>query len=250
MLPFIAVIAGIGLVILAGIVLVIFFVRRSRRDSKSAALSIGFRPLSPPYSGLSEVIFALYPQQRADSLELMDVYLRTMPDMRLVMFTLVTRSSRESITYHRNLVAALMPGLDLPAFSLIPRMDIPGEGSLAGFLEDSMEQIIDLGAERAGLEQVYFPDEDPFGQRWTILARDPVAVKSLLTPERRASLVEFPAWAILAVSGEAVLVQPAASQPGRPFETRIRQQMELTIKAINCLVASPPNSSGKIKVIS
>ena len=121
---------------------VVLMVRRSRRDREARrglAETLGFQPLEPVPEVVSGQIIALHRRLRGEQFSLRNVFVRSLPEGRFYLYDLWEAGSESNSLVEQCAVAVVMPGKNLPRFTISPRLELSGTlGGLAVRLTDWM----------------------------------------------------------------------------------------------------------------
>jgi hypothetical protein len=205
LLPFI----GVAAFALVGVVVfrLIMADRERKAERAREAAAHGFRPMVPPDADVVERIVALHRRREAQALEVRSLHRKQADDRTLYLFDLVDRSDDRAGLDCDRAIAVVSPGLRLPRFSMVPRVE--HEGKLAALANWLLERF----APRAG-ERVEFDGSPAFAERYTLAADDPAEARQFFTAERLAALAETHYW-LLEGAGDMLTLDRLELDPAR-----------------------------------
>lgn len=181
-LPLLIVIAVVALFAL----IVFAMIRANRRHTEKRAelaAAFGFTPVQHPGRDLLERIASLQPR-RGVPLELRNVFSKVTADGTLYLFDLWNTSGDDDSVMQEKAFALVVPGLNLPRFSLFPRIEIPGK--LAGLAN----RVIDWAVSQSG-ERISFEENPAFIEHYIITGEDETAVRQALNSALCNRLIQF-----------------------------------------------------------
>jgi hypothetical protein len=144
--------------------------RAANEERRRTLQVLGFEPLAPPPAEVTEPIVALHGGKKT----LARVFERRGSADRLYLFDLRDSSGEGSV---HEALAVFSPRLDLPRFTISPRLE--GGGRLVAL----GNRVIEMRARRRG-PAVEFPSHPEFARRHFVNAPDAESVHRLLTSQR------------------------------------------------------------------
>lgn len=178
-MEFMGIIVVIGFVLIFG--LLIFYSLRTQHQTekrkKERAQSAGFIPLPQPSSQLSERIIGLYLNSRRKRFKISGVSSKVFPDGELVLFDLKETSGDDDTQLADQGLMIVSPYLDLPRFSLVPRLELGGK------LAEYANRFVLWAASSAG-KPIESMGHVEFDQRYWASGKDHQAIRRFLTPDR------------------------------------------------------------------
>ena len=148
--------------------------KRRQARKKEAILALGFQPLDKPDPALVENLLALYTKRESQKLTLRHMYQRRENDYLLYLYEVWSESSNDNDLHEEWGLAMVSPYLNLPRFSLIPKVDMPGK--FAGLVNRFLEKLTVPGSIK-----IEFPDHLPFSRRYMVTGTDETAVRKVFT---------------------------------------------------------------------
>ncbi len=163
-----AVLFLVGFLLVFGLMLSMFLRsnRREKETKQQAAQSLGFFPLNAD-KNLTQKISTLYQRTWSNkSYGLRNVFRRVIPEGEMLLFDLVGTTSEDDSSIERQAVALISPSLNLPPFSLTPKVN--QKYALSGL----SNRIMEWGVSKIG-EPVAFPQFPELTERYVITSPDP-----------------------------------------------------------------------------
>lgn len=224
----------IGLII-AFVVIVLVFVaviwaavtqRRKEEHLEAILFQLGFSLASPPPPQLAQTIIELRGAGPHKSLELKDVFRRSIAGGELYLFDVLDTGGSETATEAERALAVVSPSLDLPRFILIPRPDFGGRAT--GVLAQLAERALTWATSRTGLEEITFEGDLEFNEAFITLVREPEAVRSFLTDRRRTEVLQMSRRYVLDAVGNTLLISrnPVEREQAPDAMEQIRETQE------------------------
>jgi hypothetical protein len=176
----------IGLIILAmalmvGIVIVSG--RKSVEQKHQTAKSLGFIPLDPPPAEVVERLVPLHQKGYHQQLVLRNLHQQRRPDCTLYLYDVWDVGGHDHDLETSSAVALVAADLDLPRFSLAPKVKVVGwTGDMANKF---VEKLVGLHA-----QVIKFTEHPHFEQRYFVSGDDDLAVRRYLSGAVLATLVQ------------------------------------------------------------
>jgi hypothetical protein len=173
----------IALAVLALAALLVWIVLHARQKSaerRAALRSLGFAPVPSSDAEVVSTIVDLCKRSRGDSYRVDNLLERRGSDHRLLLFDLHDTSGDND---HPGLLAVMSRRLDLPRFTLYPRLET--EGRLAAVANAVLEKLV-----RHQGKTVAFPAHPSFDRRHFVSGGDEGAIRRFFGEDRLAALAE------------------------------------------------------------
>ena len=155
--------------VLAFFALIVYLMIRSEkkrhRDREQVASSLGFRPLIELESGTAARLIRLHQHSRSQEIQVHHPAERWDGDARILLFDLVDHGGDSVSTLVDCGIAVFSPELNLPRFSLIPR--VAEQGRLAEIANRFLEILIKQRRNRIELKK-----NTHFDERYFLLGDD------------------------------------------------------------------------------
>jgi hypothetical protein len=171
------------LVILGLFGLAIFYmVRSERKDAqvkRSIIDSLGFAPvevtpeLTQRFVDFHNRIRDKWVREKHREYELRNVARKLLPDYEVIIFDLIDHGGNDTSYLETQAVAVISPHLELPAFSLFPKVNV--EGATANLGNKLLTWIV----KNAG-SPVAFPDFPEFEKRYLVSSNEPYETEEFL----------------------------------------------------------------------
>lgn len=160
-----------------------FFPGRKKISAKQQALrALGFMPLKAPPQDLAARMLAFYHCAPQQSLRLRDVCQKSF-----------TAGSCAYVFGFEDadddMLAIISPDLNVPRFSLLPRL--VENGNVSGFLFGTLSKLVDRAVDQTEMQMVDFVGQSDLGRRFIVFGEDEVELRSFLSAERLAQLVDL-----------------------------------------------------------
>lgn len=146
--------------------------RQARK--KESILALGFQAVDNPDPSLLTHLIALYTKRESQKLSMRNLYQRRENDYLLYLYEVWSESSNDNDLHEEWGLAMVSPYLNLPRFSLIPKVDMPGK--FAGLVNRFLEKLTVPGSIK-----IEFPDHLPFSRRYMVTGTDEAAVRKVFT---------------------------------------------------------------------
>ena len=145
-------------------------IKRKRED----ILSSGFHPIENPDPSLVKHLLSLYTKRESQKLSLRNLFQRRENDYLLYLYEVWNEGSDDNHLYEEWGLAMASPYLNLPRFSLIPKIDTPGK--FAGLVNRFLEKLTVKGSVK-----IEFADHLPFSRRYLVTGEDESAIRKLFS---------------------------------------------------------------------
>ena len=211
-------------------------VRRQRTGSRQEALfALGFTPLDPPPDELRERVAALQPHR--SQIMLRCVFGRPSTSGHAYLFDSIDAENDDASFMTSGVLAIASKALRSPAFTVLPRPEARGSGSLGSLMDGMLELTYALLANR-GLVRVPVPDDPEFEQRFVVLAAEPWVTEVFLTPGRRTALLALSQGLVAAACQDTLMLSAHTPSGGsQPTVDEIGSRLELLEKLFEAMVA-------------
>jgi len=141
---------------------------------KQAILAAGFQAVDNPDPSLLAPLISLYTKRESQKLSLRHMYQRRENDYLLYLYEVWTESDEGQDLQEEWGLAMASPYLNLPRFTLIPKIDSPGK--FANLVNRLMEKVTVLDNVK-----VEFEDQQQFSRRYLVTGKDESAVRQLFS---------------------------------------------------------------------
>jgi hypothetical protein len=188
-------ILGLGfatLVILLFVLAIVWTISRQKEASRSAlnrALELGFEPVEEGDQTFLERLAELHKKFGHQEIEVRNLYGRRGPDYQLYLFDLWDTSGDSVDRIQEAGIAVVSPLLNLPRFSVFPKLE--GDGLLSGFVNLVFNAVISRN-----MSVISFENYPPFGDRYYVAGEDENAIRVFLTDHVQRRLSRDPFWHI------------------------------------------------------
>lgn len=163
---------------------------RKRRDQKKYdSLVLGFQEIDNPPPWLVDRILHLHQKIDHQKLRVENVYEKADFDYELYLFDVWDDSGDSSDLLHDPEIAVVSRSLDLPRFSLVPK--VVQEGRLAHLAN----WLLDKLASRQG-KKIPFESYPEFDRRYVVIGEDERAIRHFFSDDRLAWLSQTKYWVI------------------------------------------------------
>jgi hypothetical protein len=168
----VAVIIGLFVLVVYGM---ISSEKKRLTRKKNAILALGFHPLENPDPALLKQLLSLYTKHEKQKLSLRNWYQRRESDYLLYLYEVWDEGSNDNHLHEEWGLAMSSLHLNLPRFSLIPKIDMPGK--FAGLVNRFLEKLTVQGSLK-----IEFADHLPFSRRYMVTGQDELAVRKFFNP--------------------------------------------------------------------
>ena len=141
---------------------------------KEALGALGFQAVENPDPSLLTHLISLYTKRESQNLALRNFYQRRESDSLLYLYEVWNESSGDNDLQEEWGLAMASPYLNLPRFTLIPKIDMPGK--FAGMVNHFLEKLTVQGKIK-----VEFSDHQLFSQRYLVAGDDETAIRKLFS---------------------------------------------------------------------
>jgi hypothetical protein len=183
--PFIilAVICGVGGLVILAIVLHRHYERKRAEAMEQAAQSLGFEYLGPTESPLPVLLAGFELMNRGRGRKFKNVMLRTADDRSVFLcdYQYTTSNGKNSTTHHQSLAVIQSAAMQLPAFQMYP------------------ENMLSRIGQMLGMQDIDFEDAPEFSRRFVLRGNDESAIREYFSP---AALEEIAKLGAVNVAGE------------------------------------------------
>lgn len=197
----------VALALLALVAFAVFKVARhmkQKNEERRATLrSLGFEPMAPADRDVLDAVVDLCRRFKGDSYRVDNVLQRKGSDHRLLLFDLHDISGEN---HHPGLLAVMSRRLDLPRFTLYPRLEM--EGRLAAFANTLLEKVVGHQG-----KTVSFPHHPSFDRRYFVRGRDEDEIRRFFDDERLDALT--PKQYLMVEAGGDAFTVDRIRLPGR-----------------------------------
>jgi hypothetical protein len=159
----------------------IWYERRKRRDRQQIARVLGFQPLVELDQETASRLIRLHQHTDSQELEVHNPSERKEVSVRMVLFDLMDHGGDSNSTLVDTGIAIFSNELQLPRFSLIPR--VAEKGRLAEFANRFLEMLIEKRSNRIQLGK-----NTHFEERYFLLGDDREAIEAFLDEYRLSRL--------------------------------------------------------------
>jgi hypothetical protein len=191
---------------------VFYMIRSERKDAqvkRSIIDSLGFRPvevtpeLTQRFVDFHERIRDKWIREKHREYELRNVARKLLPDYEVIIFDLIDHGGNDTSYIETQAVAVISPHLELPAFSLFPKVNVEGVTASLG------NKLITWIVKNAG-SPVPFPDFPEFEKRYLVNSNVPYETEEFLNETRLRRLAKTSMMSISA-SGDMFTVSEIGS---------------------------------------
>lgn len=141
---------------------------------KESILALGFQAIDNPDPSLLTHLIALYTKRESQKLSLRNLYQRRENNYLLYLYEVWTESDEGQDLQEKWGLAIASPYLNLPRFTLIPKIDMTGR--LASLVNRLLEKVTVQGNVK-----VEFTDHQQFSSRYLVTGKDESAVRQLFS---------------------------------------------------------------------
>ena len=141
---------------------------------KESILALGFQAIDNPDPSLLTHLIALYTKRESQKLALRNFYQRRESESLLYLYEVWNESSGDNDLQEEWGLAMASPYLNLPRFTLIPKIDMTGR--LASLVNRLLEKVTVQGNVK-----VEFTDHQQFSSRYLVTGKDESAVRQLFS---------------------------------------------------------------------
>jgi hypothetical protein len=159
---------------------IVLHVRQKSAERRAALRSLGFEPVPSSDGEVVSTIVDLCKRWRGDRYRVDNLLERRGSDHRLLLFDLHDTSADND---HPGLLAVISRRLDLPRFTLYPRLEM--EGRLAAVTNAVLEKLV-----RHQGKTVAFPAHPSFDRRHFVSGGDEGEIRRFFDEDRLAALAE------------------------------------------------------------
>jgi hypothetical protein len=163
--------------------LMIWSEKKRNQDREQVARSLGFRPLIELESGTAARLIRLHQHSNSQEIQVHHPAERWEGDARILLFDLVDYGGDSTSTLVDCGIAIFSPELELPRFSLMPR--VAEEGRLAEIANRFLEVLIKQRRNRIELKK-----NTHFDERYFLLGDDHLAIEAFLDEYRLSRLAQ------------------------------------------------------------
>jgi hypothetical protein len=181
-------------------------VRKEKEQKRQLAESLGFHPLDQVPTQVSERIRSVRPGKHG-RYELRHVAEHTIPDGDCYLFDLASTGGDENRVVEEGTLAVISPGLDLPHFSIYPKVGLPG--NFSSLANKALSWITSLSL--PAIPMADFPELD---RQYFVNSDFEPGLRQILTPDLIDFLIRTPGLVIHA-SGDTLTVSRMDFKAGR-----------------------------------
>lgn len=211
---------AVGFIVLFAILvgLAVVATRKQASARRQRMLDIGFAPVEPPDPELVERVTVLRRRRSPKGTRVTNVFRKEGDGYRLYVLDAVSVGSDEDSTSQENVVL-ISPHLRLPAFALVPKLEI------GGFVAAAANQLLARLLSRA-MPAVEVPTHPEFTRRYSLFGDSPEEVRSALTDEALTHLAETGGCALEA-HGDTLVVGrlPMGGKGAGPAEGQLEESL-------------------------
>jgi hypothetical protein len=179
-------VALVGLIVIGGVLLLGIMIASGRTNAeqkRQVANTLGFTRLDPPPGDVTERLIPLHQKGYHQQLEVRNLHSLNRPDCALYLYDVWDVGSSDHDLETASAVALIAPELDLPRFSLIPKIKVVGwTGTMAN---QFIEKLVGLHT-----QVISFDDHPHFDQRYFVSGDDEFAVRRYLSGPVLAALMQ------------------------------------------------------------
>ena len=163
--------------------------RKLKLRKREIRLTLGFQPVEIPDPALENRLIGLYQKREHQKLKIQEMYLRSEGDYQLYLYEVWDHSGNDSDLQDEMGLAIISGYLNLPRFSMIYRIDMPGK--LAAMANRLIEKIA-----AKNQQKINFDSHPEFSRRYMVLGEDEPAVRHLFSEHIVNRLGETSFWAM------------------------------------------------------
>lgn len=198
-------------------------VKQKSAERRAALRSLGFEPVSASDREAVSSIVDVSRRWKGDHYRVQNLLERRGSDHRLFLFDLNDTSGDN---HHPNLLAVRSRRLELPRFTLYPRLDM--EGRLAALANAVLEKLVGHQGKRVG-----FPDHPSFDRRHFVSGPDEDEIRRFFDDHRLDALAEK--QYLMVEGGADAFTLARLRLPGRPQVSDLTEVAERVQEAESLL---------------
>ncbi|MBN1248129.1 MAG: hypothetical protein JXC32_10760 [Anaerolineae bacterium] len=213
-------------VVFVAVVVAVASQRRSEENREEALLRLGYEPVRPPPQELVDRILSLRRSGGHQKLELRQVFWRSIAGGEIYVFDLLDTAGDETSSLVDTALAVVSPALDLPRFTVIPRLALSGQAN--GLLARLADKALAWAASRAGVEEITFDGDLEFNEAFITLTDEASAASTFLTDRRRTEILQMERRYVIDAEADTFVLSrnPSEQQTERPLSERTFEQRE------------------------
>jgi len=163
--------------------------RKRKKKKQETLLSLGFHPVRELDSGLLDTLKLLYQKRDHQKLELKEFYTRKTGDYDIFLYEVWDNSGNDTDLQDAWGLAIQSPYLDLPRFTLVPRIDMPGK--FASLANRFIEHLVSKQAHK-----IVFDQYVPFSKRYMVVGENESAIRQFFSDRVLDRLSETEYWQV------------------------------------------------------
>lgn len=183
------VIAIILALILLSVIWMVSSDRKRKTEKSFIASELGFYPMETPEDHFFRKVVHLHQKQAHQCLELRNLYQKKEADATFYLFDLIESSGDSSDLMAEGVIAVNSPLLNLPRFSIFPKIDM--EGKFAELANRFLTWAVEQSSNR-----IVFETDPHFERRYMVCGEDERAVKQFLSDYHLSRLSRGEYWQI------------------------------------------------------
>jgi len=219
------------LILAAGFAVIIWLAYRQAKNRWKEIEAQGFQRwlVVDPRFAKSVCSLAAYPYP--ERLDVGQAFLRSLPDMQLVIYDLVVKFGAES-GGQRSQFAVYSAEGNFPSMRIFPKPEEFDGSMQANSGRFTVNKLLQSALKRSKETRLEFSGQPEFDKRFSVTAKDEERARSILTPERLKRLTGLPKGVMLQISGGVILVdKPGFRVERRRFQQYISEMTDLAIQA-------------------
>lgn len=210
----------VGIIVLFA-VLIAWGITLSRKQAaarRQRMLDIGFAPVEPPGPELVERVTALRRRRSPKGTRVTNVFRKEGDGYQLYVLDAVSVGSDEDSTSQENVVL-ISPHLGLPAFALVPKLE------MGGFMAAAANRLVARMLSRA-MSAVEVPTHAAFSRRYSLFGDSPEEVRAALSDEALTHLAETGGCAVEACGDTLVVGRlPMGGKGAGPAKGQLEESL-------------------------